>query len=151
MLARVHSPKLLNETLLGSLSETERYAGAWAKKLKPGTVLALVGDLGAGKTTFTKFLAKALGFAGTVSSPTFTLANRYLGTYPIYHLDCFRLETAEACVGAGLQDVLPSRDGITVLEWANKFPQLLPNATWVLEFSYVDEHTRKVQGWQVKL
>ena len=135
--------------VLQSLLDTNKFAQAWAKKLKPGMVLALVGELGSGKTTFSKFLAQALGFTGTVSSPTFTLANRYLAKFPVYHIDCYRLDTVEACIGSGLEEFLPSLDGVTLLEWANKFPQLLPAGTHVLEFAIVGDNERSVSHWQV--
>ena len=142
---------IMAQQLLLSLGDTQKLAKTWAKKLKPGMVLALVGELGAGKTTFSKFLSLALGFTGNVTSPTFTLANRYGAKLPIYHIDCYRLDTVEACIGAGLEEFLPSTDGVTLLEWANKFPQLLPPGTQVLEFAIKGEHTRSVNHWQVPL
>lgn len=144
-------PRVREDDIQVDLKGTEALAKTWAKKLKAGSVLALVGELGAGKTTFTKFLAQALGFEGVTSSPTFTLVNRYGAKMPIYHIDCYRLNSAEACVGAGIQEFLPSSDGVTLLEWANKFPELLPAGTDVLEFAFVSETQRSVLHWKLPL
>lgn len=94
-----------------------------------GAVWALVGDLGAGKTHFVKGLAEGLGAAATVTSPTFTLVHEYAsGRLPLYHLDFYRLESADEALNLGLDEYLDG-DGLTVIEWADKFPMLLPAHT----------------------
>lgn len=132
-------------TTLRSLRDTKRLAQQWAKRLKPGTVVALAGELGAGKTTFVRFLAQSLGFHGQVTSPTFTLANHYRGRLPLYHIDCYRLNQHKDLAGAGLEDLLPSADGVTLVEWADKFPEYLPVQTLMLEFSISGETQRQVR------
>lgn len=105
-----HSPA---ET--GSLGET------WGGEAKRGWVIGLTGDLGAGKTQLVKGLARGLGAAERVHSPTFALVNEYLtGRLPLFHLDLYRLETPEQIRSAGLEDFLPP-DGVTVVEWVEKF------------------------------
>ncbi len=95
-------------------------------------VVALVGDLGAGKTQFVKGLVDGIGCDAPVTSPTFTLVHEYEGgRLPVYHFDFYRLETAEAAIQLGLDEYLSS-DGICVIEWADRFPQLLPpNTKWI--------------------
>ncbi len=102
-------------------------------ELVRGDVLALAGDLGAGKTHLTKGIAAGLGVLGEeVTSPTFTLIHEYPGgRLPLYHVDLYRLETAAEALDLGLDDYLAG-DGVTVLEWADKFAELVPaRARWV--------------------
>ena len=99
-----------------SPAETEALGEAWGRAAKSGWVIALVGDLGAGKTQFVKGLARGLGITGRVHSPTFTLVNIYpSGRLPLFHLDLYRLETREQIVAAGLEEYL-SPAGVTVIE-----------------------------------
>lgn len=113
-------------------SETVAYARKIAPTLQRGGVIALSGDLGAGKTQFVKGLADGLGYMGEVTSPTFTLIHEYLGgLMPLYHFDFYRVETEEEVLEIGLEDYLTS-DGVCVIEWADKFPGLLPpNTRWI--------------------
>jgi len=106
-----------------------RDAGALAG---PGDVVALVGDLGAGKTQWVKGFAAGLGSDAAVTSPTFTLIHEYGGgRLPLYHVDCYRLERAVELAAIGLDDYLDGR-GVLVIEWADKFPDLIPaSARWV--------------------
>jgi tRNA threonylcarbamoyladenosine biosynthesis protein TsaE len=103
-----------------------------AKNLTPSAVIALVGDLGAGKTSFSKGLVAGLGYAGDVSSPTFTLVHEYVGgRLPVFHFDFYRLENVEQLWDIGWDEYL-SGDGVIIAEWADKFPGALPpDATWI--------------------
>jgi len=106
-------------------SDTERLAEALGALLAPGSVLALDGDLGAGKTRFSSALAKALGVQGVVNSPTFTIIKEYEGReMPFYHMDVYRLSQAEADE-LGLEEYFEG-SGVTVVEWASLIPDLLP-------------------------
>jgi tRNA threonylcarbamoyladenosine biosynthesis protein TsaE len=102
-----------------------------APRLRPGSVVALSGELGSGKTQFVKGLASGLGFVGEVTSPTFTLIHEYIGgRLPIYHFDFYRLENEEEALQLGLEEYLRG-DGVCVIEWAGKFPPLIPSdARW---------------------
>jgi tRNA threonylcarbamoyladenosine biosynthesis protein TsaE len=101
-------------------------------QVRAGTVFALVGDLGAGKTQWVKGLAAGLGSDAVVTSPTFTLIHEYGGgRLPLHHIDGYRLERPEELLAIGLDDYLDGR-GVVVIEWADKFPELMPEeARWV--------------------
>jgi tRNA threonylcarbamoyladenosine biosynthesis protein TsaE len=103
-----------------------------SKALQPGEVLALAGDLGSGKTQFVKGLVAGLGSAVTVTSPTFTLIHEYPdGRLPVYHFDFYRLGNRTDAVRLGLDDYFFG-DGISVVEWADRFPDLIPSgADWI--------------------
>lgn len=107
-----------------SSEETRRWANDLAQHLKPGDVLALEGDLGAGKTTFTKGLAQGLGVKRTVNSPTFTIVKEYVGRLPFYHIDAYRLE--DAGEELGFEEYLEG-GGVTVVEWPTRIDDLLPS------------------------
>jgi tRNA threonylcarbamoyladenosine biosynthesis protein TsaE len=103
-----------------------------ANEVHAGSVLALRGELGSGKTLFTKGLVAGLGISTPVSSPTFTILHEYQGgRLPVYHFDFFRLKNLESAAQLGLEDYLLD-DGVSVIEWADRFPDLVPeNARWI--------------------
>jgi tRNA threonylcarbamoyladenosine biosynthesis protein TsaE len=111
---------------------TREVAAELAPDLKAGSVVALVGDLGAGKTEFVKGLAAGLGSPSVVTSPTFTLIHEYLGgRLPLYHMDFYRLSSEDELDEIGFDDYL-SQAGICAVEWANRFPERIPGtAIWV--------------------
>lgn len=103
-----------------SPAETESFGEQFGRAAGPGQVIALSGDLGAGKTQFVRGLARGLGIAGRVHSPTFTLVNEYGGgRLKLFHLDLYRLETAEQILNAGIEEYL-APDGLSVIEWAER-------------------------------
>ena len=105
-------------------AETEALGEHWGRAAAPGLVLALSGDLGAGKTQLVKGLARGLGVTMRVHSPTFTLVNEYGGgRLTLFHLDLYRLETAAQLVSAGIEEFL-SPDGVAVVEWAERLSAL---------------------------
>jgi tRNA threonylcarbamoyladenosine biosynthesis protein TsaE len=111
---------------------TRDAAAEFVGNLREGSVVALAGDLGAGKTEFVKGLAAGLGSSAQVTSPTFTLIHEYLGgRLPLYHMDLYRLTAEHELDEIGFDDYL-SRPGISAIEWANRFPQRIPEtAIWV--------------------
>lgn len=115
-----------------SPEETESFGRQIAGNAKPGDVLALTGELGSGKTVFVKGLCAALGCNAAVTSPTFTLIHEYSGgLLPIYHFDFFRVEDRQSAARLGLDDYFFG-DGISVVEWADRFPDLIPpHARWI--------------------
>jgi len=112
-----------------SPAETFEHGRAVATALRAGDVLALDGELGAGKTHFVKGIAAGLGCGGDVTSPTFTLVHEYTGgRLPLFHFDFYRLESEDEALRIGLDDYLAAA-GVVVIEWAGKFPALLPAGT----------------------
>src|SRR6185437_5122949 len=108
--------------------ETESLGEQWGREAKPGFVIALSGDLGAGKTQLVKGIARGLGITSRVYSPTFTLVNVYSGGRLIlFHLDLYRLETREQILSAGIEEYL-NPDGVAVIEWAER----LGDGSWQL-------------------
>ncbi|MFC6333652.1 tRNA (adenosine(37)-N6)-threonylcarbamoyltransferase complex ATPase subunit type 1 TsaE [Paenibacillus septentrionalis] len=138
----MHNKKLVLQA--ASLSETEQLAAWLGKQAWAGMVMALDGDLGAGKTTFSKALAASLGVKEIVSSPTFTIIKEYEGqTLPFYHMDVYRLSIEEADE-LGLDEYFYGQ-GVTVVEWASLIEELLPEQYLAIEIQTIDEQQRQVQ------
>jgi tRNA threonylcarbamoyladenosine biosynthesis protein TsaE len=113
-------------------------------RCRAGDVIALCGDLGAGKTQFVKGLVAALGTEAEVTSPTFTLIHEYGGgRVPIYHFDLYRLGSAAEAIGLGLDEYLDN-GGVSVIEWADKFPDLLPARARWFRFSHRPDGGREI-------
>lgn len=110
-----------------------------------GDVIALVGELGSGKTWFTKGLGIGLGISsGTIiTSPSFSLVNEYEGRCPFFHLDCYRLDRLSDFLSAGLDEYL-YKDGVVAMEWADRWPEILPDWNLKVEIEIVDEQSRKI-------
>lgn len=111
-----------------SEAETEAVGEALAKDLAPGTVIAFTGDLGAGKTAFTRGLARGLGIRDRITSPTFTIVNEYEGgRLPLFHFDMYRLESSDELFDIGWEDYL-HRGGVCAVEWSEKVSDALTDA-----------------------
>ena len=122
-------------TILSSIEASQALGESWARELTGGEIFALHGVLGAGKTQLVKGLARGLGFEGEVTSPTFTLIHEYLGgRLPLYHIDLYRIRSEKEAVDLGIEEYLPG-DGVTVIEWPDRIPSLLPPQTrhWELQ------------------
>jgi tRNA threonylcarbamoyladenosine biosynthesis protein TsaE len=116
-----------------------------ADQVAAGSILALQGDLGTGKTQFTKGLVAALGSTAGVTSPTFTIIHEYNGgRFPIYHFDFFRLEDPQRLIQIGLDDYLYN-NGVCVLEWADRFPDLIPPAALWIRFRAESDDRRIIE------
>ena len=107
------------EHLSHNVTETEELGATLAKHLHAGSVIAYLGDLGAGKTAFTRGLARGLGCTARVTSPTFTIVNEYEGTIPLFHFDMYRLADADELFDIGWDDYL-SRGGVCAVEWSER-------------------------------
>jgi tRNA threonylcarbamoyladenosine biosynthesis protein TsaE len=119
----------MTDTLPSHTPEETQAAGArLAESLGPGDVVALTGELGAGKTCFTQGLARGLGVAGRAISPTFVLVNEYRGRVPVHHVDAYRTGSLTELVDLGIDEMF-SGDGVTIVEWADKLRPLLPAHT----------------------
>jgi len=129
-----------------SPSETAGIGKTIGNRLLPGDVVALVGDLGAGKTQFIKGLATGVGIRNTtyLSSPSFTLINEYPGKIPFYHIDLFRLGREEEAEALGLEDYFQG-GGVTAVEWADRIPSLLPEEMLFISIVCEDQTTRSVE------
>ena len=119
------------EFLTNSPEETERVGAALGKILTPGTILAYRGDLGAGKTAFTRGLARGLGYGEPVTSPTYTIVNEYLGgRLPLFHFDMYRLRSSDDLWDIGWDDYL-DRSGVCAVEWSENVEDAMENAILV--------------------
>ena len=123
--------------------DTEAAGAALAARLKPGDVVALTGELGAGKTCFTQGLARGLGVRGHVMSPTFVLIHEYRGRLPVHHVDAYRTESLTELLDLGLEELFAS-DGVTVVEWADKLTPLLPAHTIHVHIEGVGDEPRDI-------
>ncbi len=117
------------EITTNSPTETEAVGASLAAKLEPGSVIAFTGDLGAGKTAFTRGLAKGLGIEERVTSPTFTIVNEYEGgRLPLFHFDMYRLGSADELFDIGWEDYL-ARGGVCAVEWSENIADALEEDT----------------------
>ena len=132
MIYETHSPE-----------ETEQIGALLAKKLTPGTVIAFEGDLGAGKTAFTRGLARGLGCTEQVSSPTYTIVNEYIsGKMPLFHFDMYRLRCADDLFDIGWEDYM-ERGGVCAVEWSENVADAMENPIRVC-ISKVGENSRTI-------
>jgi tRNA threonylcarbamoyladenosine biosynthesis protein TsaE len=127
-----------------SPDETEEFGRRFAKDIQAGDALALTGDLGAGKTQFVKGLVAGLGSDAAVTSPTFTIIHEYgQGQLPIYHFDLIRLENRQSAERLGMDEYFFG-NGVCVVEWADRFPDLIPqHARWI-EFKIKSKDRRAI-------
>ncbi len=131
------------EFITNSPEETEEVGQALGRVLKPGTVLAYTGDLGAGKTAFTRGLARGLGATEQVTSPTYTIVNEYLsGRMPLFHFDMYRLRCADDLWDIGWEDYL-DRGGVCAVEWSENVEDAMDGAIRI-SIEKTGENTRRI-------
>lgn len=112
------------------------FAEEVAQSLEKGDVLALIGELGVGKTTLTKYIAKYLGVKETVKSPTFNIVSEYLsGALPLYHFDVYRMKNYDDVFESGIEDYF-EKDGVCIIEWADMIGDILPDKTKCIFMEY---------------
>lgn len=127
-----------------SPAETEAIGRRAAENIGVGSVLALKGDLGSGKTLFVKGVVGGLGSSADVTSPTFTILHEYRGgRLPVYHFDLFRVENPQVLARLGLDDYFFG-DGVSVIEWADRFPEFVPEQTRWIFFEIKSETHRAI-------
>ena len=115
-----------------------------AEAAEPGDVVALIGDLGAGKTALTRYIAEGLGVREQISSPTFTIVKEYKsGRMPLYHFDVYRLESGEELLDTGAEDMLDG-DGLCVIEWADKTADVLPGDSLAICLEYGESEGERI-------
>ena len=131
------------EYITNSPEETEKVGSALARLLQPGTVIAYRGDLGAGKTAFTRGLALGLGCREIVTSPTYTIVNEYLGgRLPLFHFDMYRLSSSDDLFDIGWEDYL-DRGGICAVEWSENVEDAMEDAVTVT-IDKLGENSRRI-------
>lgn len=143
------------EVELRTLEDTKAIAVQLAKKIKPGDVICLDGNLGAGKTTFTQMLCEALGTDEYVTSPSFSIMNAYMGVLdgnpiPIYHFDVYRISDPDEMDEIGFDDYLFG-NGISIVEWATKVKELIPKKAIWIELKLTDWGTRMIRSTGLKM
>ncbi len=128
-----------------SPEQTAQAGAECAANAQAGDVVALIGDLGAGKTQFVKGFVRGIGSSSEVTSPTFTLIHEYTdGRLPVYHFDFYRLDKPQAVLALGFDDYVQG-DGVCVIEWSDRFPQLLPENATTVTITYVGENERGIE------
>ena len=131
------------EFLTNSPAETEAIGAALGKIIKPGTVIAYRGDLGAGKTAFTRGLARGLGSSEMVTSPTYTIVNEYLGgRMPLFHFDMYRLASSDDLWDIGWEDYL-DRNGVCAVEWSENVEDALEDPI-IITIEKLGEDSRRI-------
>jgi tRNA threonylcarbamoyladenosine biosynthesis protein TsaE len=126
-----------------SEAQTRRLGVRLAAFLQPGDIIALIGDLGSGKTRWVQGVCQGLGITAPVVSPTFTLVNEYEGRLSVYHIDLYRLEDVNEILGFGLEDYLYG-NGVSLIEWADRAAELLPKAYLTIELHHLEATKRRV-------
>lgn len=127
--------------------ETEALGVDFAKNLKPGRILALYGELGSGKTTFSQGIIKGLGIKKRIISPTFIIVRKYEledKIKAVYHLDLYRIGGEEDLDSIGFNELIKDKEGVVLIEWADKIKERLPKERIEVHFKYVSENEREI-------
>lgn len=133
----------MTEFVSKSEKETQEFARSFAQTLSCGSVIAFEGDLGAGKTAFTRGLAEGLGCKDSVSSPTFAIVNEYDGDIPLFHFDMYRIETFSELYSIGFFEYL-ERGGVCAIEWSENIYSALPDDAIFVNIEKISENERKI-------
>lgn len=143
------------EIISNSLKETEKIAHDFVNKLQNSgpqnnaTVVGLMGDLGSGKTTFTKAVASSLGIKNSITSPTFVIEKIYkieIGKFKkLIHIDVYRLESSKELSVLNWNEIVNNPENLILIEWAEKVQDLLPKDSIKIEFEFIDENKRKIK------
>ncbi len=129
---------------LSTVAGTIAWGRALAPTLRAGDVIGLVGNLGAGKTHAAKGIVAGLGSSAEVSSPTFTLVHEYIdGCLPVFHFDFYRMDSASEVLGIGWDEYIDA-GGVMIIEWADKFAEIMPENTQWFQFTILEDGTRAV-------
>ena len=135
--------------LCNGLEDTQKAAREIAGMLKGRETIAYFGNLGAGKTTFTRFLCEALGVEEEVTSPTFAMVHEYhSGAFPVYHFDMYRVEGPESLFSTGYYDYLGT--GLMLIEWSEHMESELPADAWRLTLNYGEEEGQRILRLEIK-
>lgn len=133
------------ETTSTSPEHTQRIGRALMELLPDGALVALYGDLGAGKTCFVRGMAHVAGASALVSSPTFTIVHEYPGARPIFHLDLYRITEPRQAFDLGYEELFTPPTGVCVVEWAERAGELLPRRRVEVTLRHIDKNSRAVE------
>lgn len=134
----------MTERILRNESDTRAFGLELAEKLQPGDVIALVGDLGTGKTALTRYIAEGLGVTETISSPTFTIVKEYSsGRIPLFHFDVYRLSDGGELLDIGADEYL-NGNGACIIEWADIVADVLPDDAIVIQLLYGENEGERI-------
>lgn len=131
-----------------SAEETIQLGKKIGSMLQPGAIIAMEGNLAAGKTTITKGIAESLGIEETITSPTFTLISEYEGKMPLYHMDVYRLDSCEDFINLGVEDLMYG-DGVSIIEWSERVREELPKSIITLRLEVRGDGGRDItlENW----
>ena len=136
--------EIKRELIIKNEKETESVGRALAEELKAGDVLALIGDLGTGKTALTRYIAKGLGIDERITSPTFTIVKEYKdGRLPLYHFDVYRVSEADELFNIGIEEYFFG-SGVCIVEWADMILDILPENTKFIYLEYGKDEGERV-------
>ena len=134
----------MRNVIIRDETETKKFATDVAQTLKKGDVIALVGDLGTGKTTLSKYIAEALGITGTITSPTFTIVQEYhSGRLPLYHFDVYRVDDIEEMYRIGYEEYFYG-EGVCIVEWADIVEEIIPEDAKVIFIEYGEDEGERL-------
>ncbi len=140
----------MKKLISNNKEETIKFAKEFALTLKNGDIIALIGDLGSGKTVFTKGIAEGLGIKDLITSPTFTILNEYnINNVSLYHFDLYRISNIDELEAIGFFDFIYS-EGISIIEWAERCLEELPDYAYIVKLKYLDENKREITIKQKK-
>jgi len=134
----------MEKVICSSEQETMKAARSFGELCKPGDIVCLKGELGAGKTHFVKGFVEAFGLNSTVvSSPTFSIINEYYGKLPVYHFDCYRLENVQEALEIGAEEYFYG-DGVSIIEWPERIEPILPAEVKWIEINAINSTERQI-------
>lgn len=134
----------MRNVIIRDETETKKFATDVAQTLKKGDVIALVGDLGTGKTTLSKYIAEALGITETITSPTFTIVQEYdSGRLPLYHFDVYRVDDIEEMYRIGYEEYFYG-EGVCIVEWADIVEEIIPEDAKVIFIEYGEDEGERL-------
>lgn len=134
----------MRNVIIRDETETKKFATDVAQTLKKGDVIALVGDLGTGKTTLSKYIAEALGITETITSPTFTIVQEYhSGRLPLYHFDVYRVDDIEEMYRIGYEEYFYG-EGVCIVEWADIMEEIIPEDAKVIFIEYGEDEGERL-------
>lgn len=126
----------MREIVINGVEETVEFGRKLGEEAQPGEILALIGDLGTGKTTLTKSIAEGIGVKEDITSPTFNIVNEYhSGRLPLYHFDVYRLDSGADLIDIGAEEYFDA-GGVCIIEWADRVAEILPDDTKVIFLEY---------------